>query len=118
MIDLNTKQIVEKYPIAFATISQDFRPNVIAVLYAKVISDNQIIITDNFMATTKDNILKNKNVCLAVWNEKEEGYKITGEAQYYDHGDYLKYVKEMPENEGLPAKGAIVVTISNIHKLG
>lgn len=70
------------------------------------------------MKRTIKNLKKNNNVCLAVWNDKEEGYKLIGKAEYFSSGKWLKFVKKMPENKGLPAKDAIVVTVSKLIKLG
>lgn len=104
--------------MAFATVDKNSKPNVIAVACVKVIWGGKIIITDNFMKHTGENLRENNNVCLAVWNEKEEGYKLIGKAKYFSSGKWLKFVKQMPGNKGFPAKGAIVVTISKLIKLG
>jgi hypothetical protein len=66
------------------------------------------------MNRTKDDIIKNNNVCLVVWDSDFKGYKIIGKAEYFSSGDWIKYVKELKENEGLPAKGAILVKVEKI----
>ena len=118
MIDTDIKKIIENNPIAFSTIDSTNKPNVIAVAYVKVVSNNQILITDNFMKQTKENLLLNNNVCLAVWDKDWNGYKISGIAEYFINGQWKKYIENMPENKGLPAKGAIMVNISKLEKLG
>lgn len=65
-INLETKKLIQENPLAFATVDEKNRPNVIGVAYAKVVSKNQILITDNYMKQTKENLLKNNHVCLAV----------------------------------------------------
>ncbi|MCG2701209.1 pyridoxamine 5'-phosphate oxidase family protein [Candidatus Parcubacteria bacterium] len=70
------------------------------------------------MKRTGENLKENNNVCLAVWNEKEEGYKLIGKAKYFSSGKWLKFVKQMPENKGFPSKGAILVTVSKLIELG
>lgn len=115
MYSLNQiKKIIENNPIAFATITIDNKPNVVGVASVKVISDSQILITDNYMNQTIKDISKNINVCLIVWDSKMCGYKLIGKAKYFIDGKWKKYVKEMKENKGLPAKGAILIKISNI----
>ena len=47
-IDNEIKQMIEENALAFATINPDGKPNVIGVACVKVVSKNQIIITDNF----------------------------------------------------------------------
>lgn len=117
MIDRDIKRIIEKYPLALATICSDKSPHVIAVAYVKVIDKDKILITDNYMKTTKNNILKDGKVALCVWNDKWRGWRLKGIAEYYGSGPWLKRVKEMPENKGLPAKGAIIVNIKEVTKL-
>lgn len=116
-IDSSVKKLIENNPISFATVDLKGKPNVIGVAYVKVVSNNQIIITDNFMKQTKENIENNNNICLAVWDKDWNGYKLIGTAEYFTNGKWKIFVEKMPENEGLSAKGAILITLLNIIKL-
>jgi len=60
------KNIAENNPIAIATMMSDNKPNIIAVAFAKVISEKEIIITDNFMVQTLKDLSFNNNVALIV----------------------------------------------------
>ncbi len=110
------KNMSENKGIALVSINEDGVPHLIAVAYAKVV-DDKIIITDNFMKTTNENIKRNPKVLLAVWNDEFEGYRIEGTAEYRNSGDWLDFVKNLKENKEMPAKGAIVVTPIKIVKL-
>ncbi len=112
------EKVIEENPIAFATVNDAGKPNVIGVAYVKVVSKNQVLITDNYMKQTKENLEKNNNICLAVWDKHWNGYKFVATAEYFTKGKWKGFVEEMPENKGLPAKGAILVTVSKIIKLG
>jgi predicted pyridoxine 5'-phosphate oxidase superfamily flavin-nucleotide-binding protein len=116
-INTHQKQMVETLPLGVATVNEDGSPNLIVVLEARVISGNKILITDNYMKQTVTNLQKNSRVTLGVWTNKE-GYKFIGEAEYHTLGKWLDYIKNMPENKGEPAKGAILVTVEKIIKLG
>ena len=105
---------MESNPVAFATITTDNKPNVIGVAFIKVMSEDQILITDNYMNQTIKDISQNKNVCLIVWDSKMHGYKLIGVAKYFTSGKWKNYVKKMEENKGLPTKGAILIKISKI----
>lgn len=113
-INPTAKKIIENNPVTLATISGN-KPYAIGVAYCKVL-DNTILITDNFMKSTVRNILKNNNVAMVVWNKKWEGCQILGKAKYYQKGKWLEYVKNMKENKGLPAKGAILVKVNKVIK--
>ena len=119
MVEINSevKKLIEENPLAFATVDEAGKPNVIGVAFVKVVSKNQILITDNYMKKTKENLEKNNNVCLAVWDKDWNGYKLVGTAEYFTSGKWNEFVEKMPENKGLPAKGEILVTVSELIKL-
>lgn len=112
------KKIIEENHVAFGTVDKNCKPNVIAVSCAKIVGSGYVLITDNFMKRTKENIKENNNVCLAAWNHNEEGCKLIGKAKYFTVGKWAKFVKQMPENKGFPAKGAILVSVVKLVKLG
>ena len=115
------KNLIESNPLSLATVMSDNLPNLIVVAKAKVVTNGEgrerILITDNYMGQTKRDIAHNSRVCLAVFNSDWEGVKIIGEAAYYDEGEWLEKVKSMPENEGLPAKGAILIDVEKVIEL-
>ncbi len=87
----------------------------------KVVSDNRILITDNYMVETRRNIQRNPNVTITVWNKEWEknciGYELKGTAEYFDSGEWYNKVKSIPENKDEPCKGAILVTVKKIKRL-
>jgi predicted pyridoxine 5'-phosphate oxidase superfamily flavin-nucleotide-binding protein len=123
MIKINPKikKLIEENALAFATVDEKGNPHCIAVGFVKVVSKNQILVTDNYMVETTRNIQKNPNIALVVWSkdwkEKCVGYELRGVAQYFRSGKWYEMVKKMPENKGEPCKGAILVTINKIKKL-
>ena len=119
MIEINseTKKLIEENPFAFATVDDAGKPNVIGVAYVKVVAKNQVLITDNYMRQTKENLEKNNNVCLAVWDKEQNGVKLVGNGEYFTSGKWKTFVEKMPENKGLPAKGAILVKVEKVFKL-
>jgi predicted pyridoxine 5'-phosphate oxidase superfamily flavin-nucleotide-binding protein len=109
--------LIEKNPVAVATVDAEGKPNVIAVAFVKALSDNTLLITDNYMNQTKENLMANSYICLAVWDKQWKGLKLVGTATYHADGEWLDRVKQMTENGGLPAKGAVVVTVGAVIKL-
>jgi len=103
----NLKKQIEKSVLALAT-SKNNKPHQIAVACVKVLGDS-LIITDNFMKETKNNIKLNNKVSLLFW--KNKGYELRGNAKYYSSGKWLNFVKNLKENKGYKPKGAIVVKI-------
>jgi predicted pyridoxine 5'-phosphate oxidase superfamily flavin-nucleotide-binding protein len=120
-LDDELKKMIENNALAFATVNENGNPHCIAVGFAKVVSDEEILITNNYMIETEKNILKNPNVVLTVWNKEWEekcfGYELTGIAEYFTEGKWYEMIKEIPENKGYPCKGAILIKISKVKKL-
>ncbi len=108
------KDLIENNPVAFATVIDNVKPNIIGVASVKVISENEILVTDNYMSQTKNDIIKNNNVCLIVWDKNLKGYKLIGKAEYFSKGKWKKFVEEMKDNVGFPAKGAILIKVEKI----
>lgn len=121
VINEELKKLIEENALALATVDVIGNPHCIAIGFVKVISENQILVTDNYMTNTIKNIQRNNNVALVVWNKnwKENciGYELRGIAGYFTSGKWHKMVKEIPENQREPCKGAILITISKIKKL-
>lgn len=111
---IDYKNLIEENPIALATITGENKPNIIGTAFAKIVSENEILLTDNYMNQTIKDILKNNNVCLAVWNKEMKGVKIVGIAEYFTSGKWKTFAKNLKENSGLPAKGAILIKVSQI----
>ena len=120
-IEKELKDLIENEAIAFSTSDEKGNPHVIAVGFVKVVSKDEILVTDNYMNETLKNLQKNKNVALAVWcsNWKKEcvGYELKGIATYLNSGKWIEFVKKIPENKGMPAKGAIIIKITKIKKV-
>ena len=127
MIEINEelKQLIENNIIAFASVDETGKPHNIAVGSSRIISKNQIIVTDNFMKETIQNILKNNNVSLVVWNTDWKdikdcyGYEFIGTAEYFTSGKCFEIIKNRYKREGknFRAKGAILITVNKIKKL-
>ena len=116
MVLEDIKEKLENVIVAVATVNGDGKPHNICVEVNKII-ENKIIITNNYMRNTIENIKNNPNVSLVFWKE-EKGWRINGKADYFDSGQWLDFVKALKENKGHPAKGALVVNVNEIRELG
>ncbi|MBU1885951.1 pyridoxamine 5'-phosphate oxidase family protein [Patescibacteria group bacterium] len=115
LITPEVKSLVESQPVAIATVMKQGTPNVIGVAFVKVV-DDQLIVTDNFMNQTIEDVKHNSRVAVIVWDEGMVGYKFLGEATYFNSGKWVEFVKNMPENKDMPAKGALVIKIDKVIK--
>lgn len=109
------KKIIKENALALAMLDLKSNPYVIGLAGCKV-KENKLILTDNFMKSTVKYIKNNPSVALVVWDKKWKGYQFLGKANYYQKGKWLDFVKSLKENKGLPAKGAIVISVNKIIK--
>ncbi|MFA7707614.1 MAG: pyridoxamine 5'-phosphate oxidase family protein [Candidatus Pacearchaeota archaeon] len=120
-INQGIKNIIESNAMGFATTDKNGNPHNIAVGFAKVISKDEIIITNNYLNETINNISKNNNVSLVVWQRDWEencvGYELKGTAQYFTSGKWADFIKKIPINKEEPCKGAILIKINKIKHL-
>ena len=121
MINEGIKNIIENNAMGLATVDKIGNPHCIAVGYVKVISKNQLIISDNYLKETLENIKSNPNVSLVVWcsdwKENCVGYELKGKAECFTSGKWIDFIKKIPINKGEPCKGAILVTLNKIKPL-
>jgi len=100
--------------VVLATANLQANPRAVLCEVNKI-ADDKIIITDNEMTITTENILENKQVALLAF-EKDFSYclKISGEAEYYTEGEYFDFVKGLKTNKNQSPKGAIVITVKEV----
>lgn len=120
---LEFKELIDGKPMHIATVNKENNPNLSVASDVRVIEKNKIIISVNEMVNTQINIQYNPNIVLTVFNEKYEGLRIWGKAEFYTEGEYYKFCQETFFGNGevspfgaTKPKGAIVVTVNNIAK--
>ena len=110
------KLLTDNNVIVLATSDLENNPRAIFVEINKVEPD-KIIITDNQMDRTKNNLLENRKVFIVAFKKDYSyGLKISGEAEYHTEGNYLDFVKNLETNKKFSPKGAIVINIKEIRE--
>lgn len=116
-MELDEKQLdllTRRNLVVLATSNPDGKPRAIIVGANKAEND-KIIITDNEMDITRNNLLANKNVFILAYEEDYHyGLKISGEAEYHREGEYFDFVKNLETNKGYSPKGAVVITVKEV----
>ncbi|MDD4050030.1 MAG: pyridoxamine 5'-phosphate oxidase family protein [Candidatus ainarchaeum sp.] len=110
----DNKKLIEKNLIFVSTSSKLAIPHVIVCQDCKVF-ENKLLITDNYMEITKNNILENDNISLCVGSLKNGFLYISGKVDYKTSGKYYNFVKDLKENKGFPCKGVLVITCKKIN---
>lgn len=113
---LEFKDLIEKQPMNIATVSGDGSPNLCIASDKLVLSKDTLLISNNEMIHTPDNIALNEKIMLSVFDEEWSGLRLTGTATYHSDGKYFSLCKENFENETTAPKGAILVKVFGVEK--
>jgi uncharacterized protein len=117
------KEMFEKLPaVALATATADGTPNAVAVGAKKIIDDETILISDQFLNKTLANLKANPKVAVSFW-EGHEGYQLKGTVTIETSGERFeetaKWIEDLGNKVGFPlkSKGAVILNIEEIYGL-
>ncbi|MBW1839261.1 MAG: pyridoxamine 5'-phosphate oxidase family protein [Deltaproteobacteria bacterium] len=102
-----------------ATADSNGIPNAVPILFVKLMDNNSLLLVDNFMKKTVDNIGINPNVAISVWKDLT-GYQFKGKAKIetsgpnFETGKKVKKVVQAKEPKLTP-KGIVLVDIDSIY---
>lgn len=115
------KRVVEEARVfAVATANEDGEPNVVPIAFGKVLGEDEILLVDNFMSKTMENLRTNPRAAVSVWKAGDsEGYQFKGDVRIETSGrnfeDGVKMVKaKEPE---LSPKAAVIVKVKSIYSI-
>ena len=97
-----------------ATSNQDCIPNVVYIKYLKLVDDETILIADNYLKKTRDNILSNSKIAFAVHDEGKGSFQIKGTAKRLTEGDMFDEVQKWVPDK-LPRVAAVIMHIEEIY---
>ncbi len=115
------KQVAENAKVfTVATATQTGEPNVVPIAFAKVLSDDEVLLMDNFMKKSVENIKANPRVAISVWQQgPSEGYQFKGNAKIETSGkvfdDGVNWVRATSPT--LSPKAAVIVKVDSIYSI-
>lgn len=106
----NVKAILEGNMWSIATMGETV--NVVPIYYKHVTEDGNLVLVDNFMNKTKENVMKTGIAAVSAYGEGNEGYQVKGKAQYLTEGELFDKCAAMFE---IPVKGVVYITTEEIY---
>lgn len=100
--------------MVFTTTSASNVANSIWVICAKLINDEQIVIANNAMSKTLENIKNGSKGVLLYIAPERESYQIKGSLEYYTEGPIYDDMKNWLDPK-FPGKGALVLNIEEVY---
>jgi len=116
------KDVIAKMkPPVVATAGRDGMPNVVPIGFTKVISDDEILLMDNYMNKTRANIEANPQVAISAWSlEDKIGFQFKGKARIETSGklfeEGIEWVKA--KRPHTTPRAAIIIKIEEIFLIG
>ena len=114
LTDAVKKAILEQEILPVATSNKDKIPNVVYIKYLKVVDDQTVLIADNYLNKTRDNILDNGKIAFAVRDDEKGSYQVKGTAERITEGDMFEEVQQWVPDE-LPRLAAIVMHVESVY---
>ena len=115
------KELFQKVPAAIlATATSDGAPNAVPVGAKKIIDDETVLISDQFLNKTLANMQANPRVAVTFW-EGHEGYQLKGSVTIETSGarfeETAAWIEELGNKAGFPlkSKGAVILKIEEIY---
>ena len=115
------QELFKKVPAAvLTTATLDGTPNAVPVGAKKIIDDETILISDQFLNKTLSNMKSNPKVAVTFW-EGHEGYQLKGSITIETSGarfeETAKWIEELGNKAGFPlkSKGAVIMKIEAIY---
>jgi predicted pyridoxine 5'-phosphate oxidase superfamily flavin-nucleotide-binding protein len=115
------KKLFDKVPTAvLSTASLEGAPNSVPIGSKKIIDDETVLFSDQFMNKTLANMKSNPKVAVAFW-EGQEGYQLKGSVIIETSGarfeETAAWIEDLGNKIGFPlkSKGAIILSIEEIY---
>ena len=118
------KDIAEKArPFIMATATKDGKPNGVPIGLVKIISDNEIMLVDNFMQKSRQNIAENPMVAVTCWStEVPYGYQFKGKARVETSGEHfdqaVRKIREGKHPFPIKTKAVVIIKVDEIYYVG
>lgn len=112
-------EAIEKDLVFLATASSEGIPNVVPIGFARPIDNGSILIADNYMNKTRQNIEENPNVAIVTKDAQKNPYQFKGKAEIFESDKIFDEVVEWAQNvmTKLNPKAAIVVKLTEIYSV-
>ena len=110
---------IEKDLVFLATASPEGIPNVVPIGFARPIGEDTILIADNYMNKTLQNLEKNPQISLVTKDATKCPFQFKGSVLIYESGKYFDMVTEWGENAmtKLTPKAAILMKVEEIYSI-
>lgn len=101
-------------PIIFTTVDDDGKPNAIYANSVKKVSEDTIVVVNNYFSKTLQNILAGSKGSILFLTENETAYQIKGRIEYHENGVIYEEMKTW-NRVGFPGHGAAALKVEEVY---
>jgi uncharacterized protein len=118
------KEAAENTPFfIMATADKNGKPNGVPMGLVKIISDDEIMVLDNFMYKTRKNIEENPQAAISFWNPNGHGgFQFKGAVRIETEGDTfdraMDWFAQKRNNSQVKPKGIVIIKVNEIYEIG
>lgn len=117
-----TKEMIEAINndlVFVATVNRAGIPNVVPIGFARPLDENTILIADNFMKKTRENLEANPKISFVTKDSTKCPYQFKGSVEIFTEGKYFDTVTEWGQNAmtKLSPKDAVLVKVEEIYSI-
>ena len=113
------KKAIDENLVFVATANSNGTPNVVPIGFCKTISDDTLLIADNFMNKTFANLKENPQLSLIIEDVKNHPFQLKGTVKIDEEGEYFKEVTDWVAQvkDELAPKSAIIFKVTEIYSI-
>ena len=108
-MNANVREILEGNIWSLATLGDTV--NVVPIHYKHVTEDGNLVVVDNFLRKTKENVLKTGVAAVSAFKPGTAGYQVKGKATYMSEGELFEKCAAMFD---IDVKGIVYITADEI----
>lgn len=110
---------IEKDNVVFLSTCADDIPNVVPIGFARPLDDEKILLVDNFMKKTRENLEKNPRAALVIRDASKCPYQFKGTVEIHTSGELFDEAVDWATSvmSKLSPKAAIVFKVQEIYSV-
>jgi len=99
--------------VIFTTVASDGTPNSVYVIFVKKYAEDKIVIADNYLSKTRNNIRSGSRGAILYITPEKKAYQIKGRIEYVTSGDIYNDMKRW-NDPAHPGVGAVVLHVEEV----
>lgn len=110
---------IEKDNVVFLSTCSDDEPNVVPIGFARPLDDDKILLVDNYMKKTRENLEKNPRAALVIRDASKCPYQFKGTVEIITSGELFDEAVDWANSvmSKLSPKAAILFKVDEIYSV-